>query len=129
MADCHCGLKSEYEECCGRYIEKGAKAPTAEALMRSRYSAYATGKAEYIVKTALYPPDIEDLYAFMKEIEFYSLTVLQKKGGGVLDKKGTVEFAARYVKDGKDAKLHEISKFVRKRGEWLYDESGSRIVE
>ena len=41
---CPCGLGDDYESCCGRF-HAGAPAPTAEALMRSRYSAFAVGDA------------------------------------------------------------------------------------
>ena len=40
MSNCPCGSGLAYEACCGPIIA-GAPAATAEALMRSRYSAYA----------------------------------------------------------------------------------------
>jgi len=58
MSECPCGSAAQYEECCGRYIQKGLNPPTAEALMRSRYSAYVKGVPEYIAKTALEPAPI-----------------------------------------------------------------------
>jgi hypothetical protein len=47
---CPCGLGDDYESCCGRF-HAGAPAPTAEALMRSRYSAFAVGDAGYLLRT------------------------------------------------------------------------------
>lgn len=48
---CHCGASKPFEECCEIYINRIQKAPTAEALMRSRYAAYATHNADYLVAT------------------------------------------------------------------------------
>src|ERR1051326_4302869 len=48
---CPCGLGESLETCCGPYLAHTAKPPTAEALMRSRYTAYATGNVDYIVET------------------------------------------------------------------------------
>ena len=47
---CPCGLGDDYDSCCGR-LHAGAPAPTAESLMRSRYSAFAVGDAGYLLRT------------------------------------------------------------------------------
>ena len=47
---CPCGLADDYDACCGRF-HAGTPAPTAEALMRSRYSAFAVGDAGYLLRT------------------------------------------------------------------------------
>ncbi|WP_442902383.1 YchJ family protein [Flavobacterium sp.] len=51
MATCYCGSSRSFKDCCEPYIKGTQKAPTAEALMRSRYSAFATGAADYLVAT------------------------------------------------------------------------------
>ncbi|BBD09151.1 SEC-C motif domain-containing protein [Desulfovibrio ferrophilus] len=51
--DCPCGSGKEYTACCEPIIN-GTPAPTAEALMRSRYSAYVVGNIDYI-QTSLAP--------------------------------------------------------------------------
>ena len=47
---CPCLSGDTYGACCGRYHSGAATAPTAEALMRSRYSAFAVG-AVFLVST------------------------------------------------------------------------------
>ncbi len=128
MPECPCGSAALYEECCGRYIERGLNPPTAEALMRSRYSAYVKGVPEYIAQTALEPPPIREIVKAIEETEFLSLELIETKRGGALDKKGVVEFKARYVTGGAEGVLHERSAFVKKRGVWLYDEEGSLVM-
>ena len=50
---CPYGLGMPYEACCGRFISAVSSAPTAEALMRSRYSAYVLGRIDYLKATTL----------------------------------------------------------------------------
>ena len=52
MAKCACGSKYEFGNCCGRYIGGQQAAPDAEALMRSRYTAYVTGNIDYLERTS-----------------------------------------------------------------------------
>ncbi|MFM0874673.1 YchJ family metal-binding protein, partial [Klebsiella pneumoniae] len=47
---CPCGSGDPLDDCCGRY-HQGHPAPTAEALMRSRYSAYGLGLVDYLRDT------------------------------------------------------------------------------
>eukprot|EP00465_Bigelowiella_longifila_P014130 CAMPEP_0185266748 /NCGR_PEP_ID=MMETSP1359-20130426/32159_1 /TAXON_ID=552665 /ORGANISM="Bigelowiella longifila, Strain CCMP242" /LENGTH=247 /DNA_ID=CAMNT_0027856719 /DNA_START=1 /DNA_END=741 /DNA_ORIENTATION=- len=49
---CICGtLDTTYDDCCGKYHAGVQLPPTPEALMRSRFSAFVLGDAEYIIKT------------------------------------------------------------------------------
>ena len=48
---CLCGLPADYGDCCGRFHSAVATAPTAERLMRSRYSAFAVGNEPYLLST------------------------------------------------------------------------------
>ena len=48
---CPCGLGETLESCCGPYLKHEKKPPTAEALMRARYTAYATGDVDFIVES------------------------------------------------------------------------------
>jgi SEC-C motif-containing protein len=130
--ECPCGSGETYEACCGRYIEGGAHAPTAVALMRSRYSAYALKNADYIVATSLKDEKHASIEQAMKESDFYRLEILSHKKGGVLDRKGEVTFKAFYktfcrTPQGEGV-LHERSAFVRKKGRWFYDEENSTIL-
>ncbi len=128
MAECPCGSGEEYGSCCGRYIEEGVKAPTAEALMRSRYSAYVLKRAEYVVKTEMPAPSKAEIDAAMADREFLSLQIVDRSRGGVLDRKGIVEYRAIYSDGRREATLHERARFLKKRGAWLYDSTSSELV-
>ena len=57
MPLCHCGSGQSYESCCAPYVTGAEQAPTAEALMRSRYSAYVEHAIDYLGET-LHPEDL-----------------------------------------------------------------------
>ncbi len=48
---CPCSSNKNYADCCGRYLNGGEVAPNAEALMRSRYTAYTLGRGDYLLAT------------------------------------------------------------------------------
>jgi SEC-C motif-containing protein len=115
---CPCGLGDEYDSCCGR-LHAGVPAPTAESLMRSRYSAFAVGDAGYLLRTwhpSARPPALE----LDPALEWTRLAVLETDGGGLFDAAGTVRFRAIYVQDGKRGVLAETSRFIRQDGLWTY---------
>lgn len=117
---CPCGSGRPFAECCGTYLA-GVPAPTAEALMRSRYTAYALGDAEYLLRTwhrATRPTQIDTTGA----PRWSGLEIRAVEGGGPGDERGTVEFVARFVEGGRAGALHETSRFVRQSGEWYYAE-------
>lgn len=118
-AACPCGSGKKYALCC-ELFHAGAAAPTAEALMRSRYSAYVAKLETYLLATwhsttrpaALDPDDGEKL-------TWLGLTV--KRHVVDTENSATVEFVARYRIGGASAvRLHEISRFVREDGRWFY---------
>ena len=115
---CPCGLGEDYDSCCGRY-HSGAPAPTAEQLMRSRYSAFAVGDAAYLLRTwhsSARPRTLE----LDPGCRWTRLAVLETTGGGLFDATGTVSFRAIYVLDGQRHVLTENSRFVREGKRWLY---------
>jgi SEC-C motif-containing protein len=115
---CPCRSGNAYEECCGRFHGGAAVAPTAEALMRSRYSAYALGLADYILDSwhpSTRPTELE----LDPGLSWYRLDVLAARGGP-FDRVGVVEFRAYYRSDGQRGDQHEVSRFVRERGRWYY---------
>ena len=121
---CPCGTGETYAECCGRYLADGGRAPTAEALMRSRYTGFATGAAHYLLVT-WHPSTRPDLLELDDELAWYRLDVVRKDAGGPWDDAGTVEFVAHYrLGDGRRGRLHETSRFVREDGRWLYVDGG-----
>jgi SEC-C motif domain protein len=115
---CPCGLGDDYDACCGR-LHAGAPAPTAEALMRSRYSAFAVGDSGYLLRT-WHPASRPSALGLDPAITWTRLAVLQTQDGGLFDAAGTVQFRAVYVRDGKRGVLAETSRFVREDGRWSY---------
>ncbi|WP_457595428.1 YchJ family protein [Hydrogenimonas sp.] len=122
--ECPCGSGRAYADCCERYHE-GAVPPTAEALMRSRYSAYAKRRPEYLLDTALHKGDRASIESWMQSAEFLRLEILRCRKGKALDKKGFVEFKAYYLEGQRERVLHEVSAFVKRRGRWYYDQESS----
>lgn len=117
---CPCGENARYAACCGRFLEEGLVPETAEALMRSRYTAYVRGRADYLLQT-WHPatrPAALDLDG--DATRWLGLKILRVAAGGVEDAQGIVEFVARYKVGGKAYRLHEFSRFVREAGRWLY---------
>ncbi|WP_405738731.1 YchJ family metal-binding protein [Streptomyces sp. NBC_00028] len=111
---CPCGLPQPYDECCGRY-HSGAAAPTAEALMRSRYCAFVRLDAGYLLRT-WHPrtrPARLDLDPGMR---WTGLEILGTGDGSAFHHTGTVEFRASYA----GGSLHERSRFERVDGAWVY---------
>jgi SEC-C motif domain protein len=96
-----------------------AVAPTAERLMRSRYSAYAIGEPEYLLAT-WHPSTRPASLELDPELHWYRLDILGRTRGGMLDTEGTVEFRASFRIDGQPGSQHESSRFVRDAGRWYY---------
>lgn len=122
---CPCGSDMPYADCCGRWHDGLAAqpprhAPTPEALMRSRYSAYVFGLADYLLATwhpSTAPGELE-----LQAIKWIGLEV---RHAAVSGEAGVVEFVARYRDaNGRAGRLHELSRFVREgEGEaarWTY---------
>jgi len=125
---CPCGSGETYAECCGRYVDDGRVAPTAEALMRSRYTGFARRAVPYLLAT-WHPSTRPDELELDEAMIWRRLDVLQTDAGGPWDDAGTVEFVAHYRLDdgsliGQRGRLHETSTFVREDGRWLYVDGG-----
>jgi SEC-C motif domain protein len=113
-----------YDDCCGRFHRGDEIAPTAEALMRSRYSAYVRDLRTYLLDTwhartrpaQLLPPD--------PGLRWLGLEVRQHR---VQDEThATVEFVARNKLAGRAQRLHELSRFVHEGGRWYYVDGDQR---
>lgn len=112
---CPCGLPDPYEKCCGRFHAGAASAPTAEALMRSRYSAFVRLDGGYLLRT-WHPrtrPERLDLDPGMR---WTGLEILDTTDGSAFHATGTVTFRASY----RGGSLHERSRFERVDGAWVY---------
>lgn len=116
---CPCGTGLTYGECCGKY-HAGQAAPTAESLMRSRFTAFAIGDEGYLLRTwdpATRPPQ---LALGELPLRFYRLDVLDVVRGGLLDDDGIVEFEAFY-KGAENGSQRERSRFARRDDRtWCY---------
>ena len=121
MNACPCGTGRDYVACCGRY-HGGEAAPDADALMRSRYSAFVMGDADYLRSTwhpDTRPADLGLDAPGAPRTTWLGLTVKQHRVTG--PDTAEVEFVARYrVGGGSAVRLHERSRFVRIDGRWLY---------
>ncbi len=117
---CPCGSGKRYAVCCGALHGGVRPARTAEALMRSRYSAYVLGLEAYLLDT-WHPdtrPDALDLS--QDRTRWLGLQIHSTVAGGPDDASGQVRFTARYRLDGQDHRLDELSTFVRVNGRWVY---------
>jgi SEC-C motif domain protein len=116
---CPCGTGLPLADCCGRLHDGTATAATAEALMRSRYSAFALGDTGYLLAT-WHPDTRPQALDLDPDVRWTGLDVLATTGGSLLAAEGTVEFRAHYVHHGAAGEQHEKSRFVRDGGRWLY---------
>ena len=115
---CPCGTGSDYHDCCERF-HKSAPAPTAQQLMRARYSAYVLNDTAFIAAT-WHPttrPQLEERVAGETDNRWLGLEVRHACETG---DEATVEFVARYKRGGRAQRLHEVSRFVREAGLWWY---------
>jgi len=87
--------------------------------MRSRYSAYATGRADY-VRATWHPDTAPDDLVLDDDIRWYRLDILAREAGGPFDTEGTVLFEAFFRRGEERASQLEKSRFVREDGRWLY---------
>lgn len=131
---CDCGSHMPHAVCCQPYLSGAAPAPTAEALMRSRYTAYSQGHSDYLIKTWQPPagplPDQMSLRQSLQQTQWLGLTIIKTQKGQAQDRRGVVEFVAQYkslaqlpsatLRGGKVKQLHERSRFVQTAGQWFY---------
>jgi SEC-C motif-containing protein len=112
------GSGKPYDACCGRLHSGAEIAATAEALMRSRYSAYVLKLDDYLLAT--WHPDTRPSELDLAADDSKWLGLEVKKHAVQDDTHATVEFVARYRIAGKGHRLHELSRFVREGGRWFY---------
>ncbi|MBG0775134.1 MAG: SEC-C domain-containing protein [Desulfovibrionaceae bacterium] len=121
---CPCGSGKTFGECCQPYLEDTLPAPTAEALMRARYTAYVTGHIPYLGRTLALKKrrgfDTASARDWSENAVWQGLEILDVKRGGPEDRRGEVEFIARYEMHGQAEELHERSRFERVSGRWFY---------
>ncbi|OBG64833.1 YchJ family protein [Mycobacterium sp. E735] len=116
---CPCGSGKGYRACCGPLHDGELPARTAEELMRSRYSAFARGDADYLFRT-WHPRTRPSDVTVDPAITWTGLKVTDTAAGGPEDNRGEVEFTARFESAGRAGSLHERSRFERRAGRWFY---------
>ena len=116
---CPCLSGSPYGECCAPFLAGAADAPTAEQLMRSRYTAYVVGDRSYLLAT-WHPSSRPARLELDPAMRWYRLDIERRERGGPLDRDGIVEFRAFYRHDGDRGEQHETSRFLREGGRWRY---------
>lgn len=115
---CPCLSGDSFSSCC-RPLLDGAAAPTAERLMRSRYTAFGREDAEYLLSSwhpTTRPAEIE----FEPGLRWRRLLILDRVAGGPFDTEGVVEFEAFWQQGAERGSLRERSRFVREDRRWVY---------
>ncbi|MEV5595230.1 YchJ family metal-binding protein [Streptomyces sp. NPDC052496] len=118
-APCPCGSQASYAECCAPFHQGRTAAPTAERLMRSRYSAFPAGDAAYLLRT-WHPATRPAVLDFEPKQRWTRLEIVTTTGGSAFHSEGTVQFRAHYTLDGEPGVQEENSRFVRDEGVWVY---------
>lgn len=116
---CPCNSDRPYARCCGPLLSGDRSACTAEALMRSRYTAYVVRDIAYLLRS-WHPstrPDTIDPAAIP---EWHSLHIVRTEKGMEMDSEGAVEFQATSFSPKHPWRLQEVSRFVKEDGQWLY---------
>jgi SEC-C motif-containing protein len=121
---CPCTSGRTFADCCEPFLTGKARPATAEALMRSRYSAYATQRIDYIADTD-HPSrraefDRKAATEWSTRSEWLGLEVGAIEAGGPDDDDGVVEFTARFRLDGKEHRHRERATFARVDRHWTY---------
>jgi SEC-C motif-containing protein len=118
MTTCPCGSGAAYDDCC-RPLHRGGAAASAQALMRSRFSAFALADGAYLHRT-WHPDTRPSRVTLDPRQQWVRLEILAVERGRFLDPAGTVEFRAHYRQAGRPGVLHERSRFVTVAGRWHY---------
>lgn len=115
---CYCNSEKAFQDCCAPFIKGEKRATSAEALMRSRYSAYAAHQADYLIETThVSQRDLHsksDILLWATSNQWQKLEILNVTAT-------TVEFKAYYLDSNKKQHIHhEFSTFVQENGIWYY---------
>jgi SEC-C motif domain protein len=119
IKQCPCASGLPYSVCCEPVLAGQTSAMTAEALMRSRYTAYVERNVRYLLRT-WHPstrPSVLDPTAMP---DWCGLEILRIERGWGDDDEGVVEFVATALLHKRLFKLREVSRFVKEAGQWFY---------
>lgn len=117
---CPCGSGLAFAACCAPCLNGVAIARSAQALMRSRYSAYVKKDEAYLL--ASWHPSTRPASLALDEdpVKWLGLDIIALAQGLPGDMTGRVEFVARYKVGGRAQRLQEKSRFVFEDGRWFY---------
>jgi SEC-C motif domain protein len=123
MQNCPCNSTQLFSDCCGPVIQhRGAK--TAEALMRSRYTAYGIKDIDYLIDSTHHQyrssVDRSFIQKWADSAKWLGLEIIKLEKGTEADTEGTVEFIASYEDNGQVFKHHELGFFKKVKGAWYY---------
>lgn len=131
---CPCGSSKTFNHCCQPIVEVREDATTAEALMRSRYTAFVLLNEKYL-RYSWHPDTCPKKIRLAANTKWLGLKIKNTLAGGEQDDTGEVEFVARSksitkttggfgingkATGGKANRLHETSLFTRHEYRWVY---------
>jgi len=124
METCPCGSGIAYSECCEPYITGKTPAPTAESLMRSRYTAYVVHAIDYLIDTCFKGDRVnrQSVVDWSEKSKWLGLRIIIATGGCDGDGTGTVVFEATYEQKGLQYIHHETAHFTKRNDRWMYDD-------
>ena len=124
MDACPCGSGRELTDCCLPIIRRERKAPNAEALMRSRYTAFTRAEVDWILDShhpdTVEEVDRDDIEQWATTADWMGLRIRGTEAGGEDDDEGIVDFRARYRVQGQQVDHVERASFRRHEGEWKF---------
>jgi len=116
---CPCTSGLTFGECCGPILDGTRPAPTAETLMRSRFTAFALGDVHHLRGT-WHPSTRPATLELDPDVRWYRLDVEGTAAGGPFDDRGEVTFRAFHRSSDGRGVIAERSRFVRDDGRWVY---------
>lgn len=124
MSLCPCGSGAEQSTCCEPIIHGQISAPTAESLMRARYTAHALGAFDFL-ESSMHSStrervDVQKMSQWAEAVTWQGMDVHSTSEGKEGDEQGSVDFSAKYSVNGIEQELRENASFVRENGEWRY---------
>jgi SEC-C motif-containing protein len=115
---CPCGSGDIFGSCCGPILA-GASAPTAERLMRSRYTAFSLHDVDNL-RASWHPTTRPQTLELEPDLVWRRLLIVDRVAGGPFDRDGIVEFEAFWRQGDSRGSMRERSRFVREDSRWLY---------
>ena len=129
---CPCGSKTPFTQCCEPILDGVRKASSAEALMRSRYTAFAVGNVDYLIQTTAKEKRAKDdrkvLNQQVKQTVWLGLVIEATSAGSPLDNEGTVTFSATFQSGSEKGVLKECSRFRKDPEGWVYVEGDVQFM-